>query len=101
MDETNLLSLIRPWLDNIYQIKTKMLQCPFCKKKIASKPGLASFGWLWIQFIDPNVINSIYGDQLANLEITFLVLLSFSLTQALKQVLSPARAYFIYHIDCT
>jgi hypothetical protein len=32
MDETNLLSLIRTWLDNIYQITTKTVQYPFAKK---------------------------------------------------------------------
>jgi hypothetical protein len=32
MDETNLLSLIRPWLDNICQITTKTLQWRFAKK---------------------------------------------------------------------
>jgi hypothetical protein len=40
MDETNLLSLIRPWLNNIYQITTKVLQYHFVKK-IASKPALS------------------------------------------------------------
>ena len=32
IDETNLLSLVSPWLDNIYQIQTKVLQCQFSKK---------------------------------------------------------------------
>jgi hypothetical protein len=32
MDETNLLSLIRPWLDNICQITMKRATVPFCKK---------------------------------------------------------------------
>jgi hypothetical protein len=32
MDETNLLNLIKPWLDNIYQITTKSATVPFCKK---------------------------------------------------------------------
>jgi hypothetical protein len=30
MDETNLLSLIKPWLDNIYQITTKRATVLFC-----------------------------------------------------------------------
>jgi hypothetical protein len=39
MDETNLLSLIRPWLDNICQITTKIATVLFCKN-FASKPAL-------------------------------------------------------------
>jgi hypothetical protein len=39
MDETNLLSLIRPWLDTNYQITTKFATVPFCKK-IATKSAL-------------------------------------------------------------
>jgi hypothetical protein len=31
MDETNILSLIRPWLDTNYQITTKVLQLHFAK----------------------------------------------------------------------
>jgi hypothetical protein len=34
MDETNLLSLIRPWLDNICQITTKFATVSFCKKNL-------------------------------------------------------------------
>jgi hypothetical protein len=32
MDETNLLSLIRPWLDTNYQITTKIATVSFCQK---------------------------------------------------------------------
>jgi hypothetical protein len=42
MDETNLLSLIRPWLDNICQITTKSATVPFCKF-FSSKRSLRSF----------------------------------------------------------
>jgi hypothetical protein len=45
MDETNLLSLIRPWLDNIYQITTKIVTVQFCKKKNASKRSLGRWRW--------------------------------------------------------
>jgi hypothetical protein len=39
MDETNLLSLIRPWLDNIYQIITKSATAPFYQIFV-TKPAL-------------------------------------------------------------
>jgi hypothetical protein len=34
MNETNLLNLIKPWLNNIYQITTKRATVSFCKKKL-------------------------------------------------------------------
>jgi hypothetical protein len=40
MDETNLLSLIRPWLDTNCQITTKFTTVSFCKKKIVTKQAL-------------------------------------------------------------
>jgi len=40
--ETNLLTLVAPWLDNICQIKTKVLQCQN-PKKFVSKQGLNQF----------------------------------------------------------
>jgi len=52
MDETNLLTLVSPWLDNIYQIQTKLIhdsiifiiykrKCHYSyfAKKIESKQG--------------------------------------------------------------
>jgi hypothetical protein len=47
MDETNLLSLIRPWLDNICQITTKRTTVVFCKN-FSSKPALGRCGCLYI-----------------------------------------------------
>jgi len=37
-------------IENIYQIQTKMLQCPFYKKKIATKQGLNSYVPNWWTF---------------------------------------------------
>jgi cytochrome c oxidase assembly protein Cox11 len=47
MDETNLLSLIRPWLDNICQITTKNATVPFYQKFCmqTGPESTSSFDW--------------------------------------------------------
>jgi hypothetical protein len=56
MDETNLLSLIRPWLDTNYQITTKLATVLFCKKKNLHVKSVlffssTSFGFFYFCFL--------------------------------------------------
>ena len=54
----NPLSLIIPLLDNICQIRTKVLQCPFCKKKELNKALMSLFNFA--KSLEPKYFGHVY-----------------------------------------